>query len=233
MDIEKWILKETEKDMGTFHQHTIIGLEGPPKDSFTAMFNNQPYHGPPIALNSITNAILRDVNGGKGQITAHNHPLPHIRTAKDLEETAETDKEGFVVGLWTVFGISFLVAGFVIFLIKERVSNAKHLQFVSGANFWMFWTANFLLDYCYYVVPCVIIVVVLVAFQAESFKDTEVLVIFFLLLLLFGWAAIPLMYLCSFWFKVPSSGYIVMSIANAILGKDLKLFFSIFACARW
>ena len=225
--INQWILKETKKDMGNFHMRTIIGLEQFEKGRFTAMFNNQPYHGPPIALNYLTNALLRTFNGGQGQIIAHNHPLPHMLTAKDLEENVGGNMEGFSVGLWIVFGIGFLVSGFVVFLIKERVSNAKHLQFVSGANLWVFWTGNFVLDYCYYVIPCVLMVAVIFAFQIESFKDIEVLLLVFILLLLHGWAMIPLMYLCSFMFSAPSTGYTRMSIANVITGK-VGTIFSVF-----
>jgi ATP-binding cassette subfamily A (ABC1) protein 3 len=45
-----------------------------------------------------------------------------------------------------IFGMSFLIASYVIFLIKERASGAKHLQKVSGVGFGAFWFSNFFWD---------------------------------------------------------------------------------------
>jgi hypothetical protein len=43
----------------------------------TAYFNNQPYHGPPLALNMVHNAILKNYKGDDYGIKIINHPLPY------------------------------------------------------------------------------------------------------------------------------------------------------------
>jgi ATP-binding cassette subfamily A (ABC1) protein 1 len=48
--------------------------------------------------------------------------------------------------LTLIFSMSFVPASFVIFLVEERVSKAKHLQFVSGVKPLTFWTAQFTWD---------------------------------------------------------------------------------------
>lgn len=42
--------------------------------------------------------------------------------------------------------MSFIPASFVLYLIQERVTKAKHLQFVSGVSPLVYWVANFFWD---------------------------------------------------------------------------------------
>lgn len=51
-----------------------------------------------------------------------------------------------VVSICVIFAMSFIPASFVLFLIQERVSKAKHLQFVSGVNPAVYWLASFAWD---------------------------------------------------------------------------------------
>lgn len=114
--------------------------------------------------------------------------------------------------------MSFLAASFVVFLIKERETKSKHLQYVSGVRFPIFWLAHFIFDTINYIIPCIALVIVVVAFQTEDFKTAKMLGYFFLVLLLYGWAVLPLMYLFSFLFVIPSSGYTRMTFFNFLTG---------------
>lgn len=51
-----------------------------------------------------------------------------------------------LVSICVIFAMSFVPASFVLFLIEERVSKSKHLQFVSGVKPILYWTANFVWD---------------------------------------------------------------------------------------
>lgn len=51
-----------------------------------------------------------------------------------------------VVAICVIFAMSFVPASFVLYLIQERVTQAKHLQFVSGVSPLVYWMANFLWD---------------------------------------------------------------------------------------
>jgi ABC-2 family transporter protein len=48
--------------------------------------------------------------------------------------------------LTVLFALSFVPASFVIFLVEERTSKAKHLQFVSGVKPTTFWFASYSWD---------------------------------------------------------------------------------------
>ena len=51
-----------------------------------------------------------------------------------------------LIAISVIFAMSNVPASFVMFLIEERASNSKHLQFVSGVNPVVYWLANFTWD---------------------------------------------------------------------------------------
>ena len=51
-----------------------------------------------------------------------------------------------LVSICVMYALSFVPASFVLFLIEERVSKAKHLQFVSGVKPILYWLANYAWD---------------------------------------------------------------------------------------
>lgn len=55
-----------------------------------------------------------------------------------------------LVSICVIFAMSFVPASFVVFLIQERVNKAKHMQFISGVQPYLYWLANFIWDMVYY-----------------------------------------------------------------------------------
>ena len=216
-NLTRYVLEESTRDIAHFNLHDMIAVEKI-GNKFTAMFNNQPYHAAPAALNYLTNAFLQNFVNESVRITTYNYPLPLSAIESTEKDFVSSLNNGFQVGFNTVFGMSFLASGFVVFLIKERESRAKHLQFVSGAQFGIFWLANFVVDVVNYLVPVILVMVVMAAFQAETLSDSEVLVDVFILLLFYGWAIIPQSYVFSFWFNVPATGFTRMVMINVISG---------------
>lgn len=51
-----------------------------------------------------------------------------------------------LVAICVIFAMSFIPASFVLYLIQERVTKAKHLQFVSGVSPAIYWLTNFMWD---------------------------------------------------------------------------------------
>ncbi|ODN05472.1 ATP-binding cassette sub-family A member 3, partial [Orchesella cincta] len=219
----QFILAESEKNQPRVNFQYIVGMRAAENASTSKIdmvgyFNNQPFHAPPVALNLISTALIRHVTkNDKYKLTMSNHPLPF--TADDtLDNLGNAQSEGFTVGFNVAFGMSFLAASFVVFLIKERETKSKHLQYVSGVPFPIFWLAHFLFDVANYLIPCFALMIVLVAFQTEDFKGGEMQGYFLLVLVMYGFAVMPLMYLFSFLFTVPSSGYTRMTFFNFLTG---------------
>ena len=65
------------------------------------------------------------------EISLANHPLP-TASSNELEQQIDTSAAlAFIVAYQTFFGICFLVGTFVLFLIKERATKAKHVQVIA------------------------------------------------------------------------------------------------------
>uniref|UniRef100_UPI0037E7D1F5 phospholipid-transporting ATPase ABCA1 n=1 Tax=Semicossyphus pulcher TaxID=241346 RepID=UPI0037E7D1F5 len=192
------------------------------KNSVKVWFYNQAWHGMASFLSVANNAILRG-NLPPGQdphrygIAVSNHPLNLTKAQLSYVALATTSTD-VVVSICVIFAMSFIPASFVLFLIQERVTKAKHLQFVSGVNPAVYWLANLAWDMCNYIVPCLIVIVIFLCFQQESYVSPPNLPALILLLLLYGWSITPMMYPASFIFSVPSTAYVVLTCLNLFIG---------------
>ncbi|GAB0200787.1 phospholipid-transporting ATPase ABCA7 [Grus japonensis] len=123
-----------------------------------------------------------------------------------------------LVSICVIFAMSFVPASFVLFLIEERVSKAKHLQFVSGMKPVTYWLGNFTWDMCNYLVPALLVILIFLCFQQKSYVSSANLPSLVLLLLLYGWSITPLMYPASFLFSIPSTAYVALTCINLFIG---------------
>lgn len=124
-------------------------------------FNNQPYHIPPLTLNLMTNTLLKHYsNDSESSIHIINHPLPRNMTEVIVEITKK-DIVSFLLTSGLTFGLSFLISSFAIFLINERESGAKLLQYLNGCNYFIFWLSAFCCDFLIFVIPNIFVILVL------------------------------------------------------------------------
>uniref|UniRef100_A0AAY5L571 ABC transporter domain-containing protein n=1 Tax=Esox lucius TaxID=8010 RepID=A0AAY5L571_ESOLU len=185
-------------------------------------YNNKGWHAMASFVNVMNNGLLRaslppGTERLRHGITAYNHPLN--LTKEQLTEMAMmTTSVDVLVSICVMFAMSFVPASFVLFLIEERVSKAKHLQFVSGVRPILYWLANFTWDMLNYTVPAVMVVLIFIGFQQQSYVSESNLPALVLLLLLYGWSVTPLMYPASFLFSVPSTAYVVLTSVNLFIG---------------
>ncbi|XP_037832519.1 phospholipid-transporting ATPase ABCA1 isoform X2 [Kryptolebias marmoratus] len=192
------------------------------RDNVKVWFYNQAWHSMVSFLSVANNGILRG-NLPAGQrprqygISVSNHPLNLTKEQLSFVAMATTSTD-VVVSICVIFAMSFIPASFVLFLIQERVSKAKHLQFVSGVNPAVYWLANFAWDMCNYIVPCFIVIVIFLSFQQKAYVSPPNLPALILLLILYGWAITPMMYPASFLFSVPSTAYVVLTCVNLFIG---------------
>ena len=91
-------------------------------------FNNEGYHSPAQILNILGNTLLHYFVSEDKSIQCSNHPLPRASSIQIEEELNTSIPLAIFISYNVVFGMCFLVATFVLFLIKERVSKAKHIQ---------------------------------------------------------------------------------------------------------
>uniref|UniRef100_A0AAQ4QFF7 P-type phospholipid transporter n=1 Tax=Gasterosteus aculeatus aculeatus TaxID=481459 RepID=A0AAQ4QFF7_GASAC len=198
----------------------IQGLDT--KNNVKIWFNNKGWHSIGSFLNVMNNGILRaslkhDQDPAKFGISASNHPLN--LTKEQLSQVAlMTTSVDVLVSICVIFAMSFVPASFVVFLIQERVNKAKHMQFISGVQPLLYWLANFVWDMCNYVVPATLVIIIFMCFQQDAYVSSTNLPVLALLLLFYGWSITPLMYPASFFFKIPSTAYVVLTSVNILIG---------------
>lgn len=64
-------------------------------------------------------------------------PLPYISRLQGTD---------VVIAIFIIVAMSFVPASFVVFLVAEKSTKAKHLQFVSGCDPVIYWLANYIWD---------------------------------------------------------------------------------------
>uniref|UniRef100_A0A4X2KSV7 ATP binding cassette subfamily A member 7 n=1 Tax=Vombatus ursinus TaxID=29139 RepID=A0A4X2KSV7_VOMUR len=123
--------------------------------------------------------------GSDRNITTLNHPLS--LTKEQLSEaTLMASSVDVLVSVCVLFAMSFVPASFVLFLIEDRVSCAKHLQFLGGLPPTLYWLGNFAWDMCNYMVPAALVVLIFLGFQQQAYVAPRNLPALLLLLLLYG-----------------------------------------------
>ncbi|XP_036067424.1 phospholipid-transporting ATPase ABCA1 isoform X3 [Oryzias melastigma] len=197
------------------------------KDNVKVWFNNKGWHSMVSFVNIMNNGLLRaSLPPGPERrthgISAYNHP---INLTKDqLTEVAlMATSVDVLISICVIFAMSFVPASFVLFLIEERASKAKHLQFVSGVKPVLYWVTNYVWDMLNYAVPAAMVVLIFICFQQKSYVSEQNLPALILLLLLYGWSITPLMYPASFVFTVPSTAYVILTSINLFIGINCSM----------
>ncbi|XP_031346756.1 ATP-binding cassette sub-family A member 3-like isoform X2 [Photinus pyralis] len=217
MEFSEKMIEESENNMANYNTRYIAGASFKENNSITAWFSNQPFHGAPLALQLVMNAILQSEVTPNNSISVLNWPLPQTISTQ-FSSLYSRGNMGFQISFNLGFGMAFVSAFYILFYIRERSAKFKHLQFVSGANVSSFWIPSFICDVITFIFTSLCIIVTLAIFQKEGFSSAEDLSRVFALLLAFGFGSLPLTYLASFLFDVPTSGYTRLSLFNIIFG---------------
>ncbi|XP_029685458.1 ATP-binding cassette sub-family A member 2-like isoform X3 [Takifugu rubripes] len=190
--------------------------------SAQVLYNNKGYHSMPTYLNVLNNAILRaNLPASKGNpaaygITLINHPMNRTSASLSLDYLLQgTD---VVIAIFIIVAMSFVPASFVVFLVAEKSTKAKHLQFVSGCDPVIYWLANYVWDMLNYLVPATCCVLILFVFDLPAYTSPTNFPAVLALFLLYGWSITPIMYPASFWFEVPSTAYVFLIVINLFIG---------------
>lgn len=187
--------------------------------NITAWLNNQALHTAPLTVNMVHNAIAQTLSPNIS-IEVTNAPLPYT-TSTLLSQLSTGNNLGTQLASNLCFCMCFVSSIYILFLIKERESRAKLLQFVGGVKVWTFWCTQFICDFVTYAITAFIVIITIVCFQESGLSTFGELGRYFSLLLLFGFACLPFIYIMSLFFKEPATGFARVSIVNIFCGMAL------------
>ncbi|XP_055533387.1 phospholipid-transporting ATPase ABCA3-like [Wyeomyia smithii] len=210
-----YILRRAVENEPLVMNEFLVGATISP-NIITVWFNAQGFHTVPLTINTLYNALLHTVCLSCS-ISVDNRPLP-FRPDTRFAQLQIGNSMGFQLAFNTGFAMAFVTALYIMFYIKERVSRAKLLQFVSGVNVLIFWTVSFLWDYMTYIITVLFYIATLAIFQENGWSTFEELGRVFLILMVFGFAFLPLTYLLSLYFDVPAGGFVKVMLLNIFTG---------------
>ncbi|XP_062036152.1 phospholipid-transporting ATPase ABCA3 isoform X2 [Lepus europaeus] len=219
-DLEEFLIFRASVEGGGFNERCLVATsfgDAGEHTVVTALFNNQAYHSPATALAVVDNLLFQLLCGPRASIVVSNYPQPRsaLQAAKDQFSEG---RKGFDIALNLLFAMAFLTSTFSILAVSERAVQAKHVQFVSGVRVATYWLSALLWDLISFLVPSLLLLAVFRAFDVRAFTWDGHAAGTLLLLLLYGWAIIPLMYLLSFLFSGAATAYARLTIVNILSG---------------
>eukprot|EP01135_Chromosphaera_perkinsii_P008561 Nk52_evm3s1401 gene=Nk52_evmTU3s1401 len=200
---------------GSFHTGPVQ-ISNLTQEGYVAYYNNEAWHSQAQYCAILDDLLLKTALDSTSEgIYVYNYPLP--KTAAEQEQDIVDQATGLSVAIMMIFGFAFLAGSVAVFVVYERTTNSKHLQFISGVNPWSFWCGTFLWDILNYLLTVLVVEIIILAFQESAYTGTN-FAPQLLLLILFGWAVIPLMYVMSTLFTQPTTAYVVLISFNVLIG---------------
>ncbi|XP_025272052.3 ATP-binding cassette sub-family A member 3-like isoform X11 [Canis lupus familiaris] len=126
--------------------------------------------------------------------------------------------DGLQVALNLHFGMTLLISGFCLLTVTEQVTKAKHIQFLSGVYIPVYWLSALLWDFILFFITCCLLLGAFKFCQLDIYITDYHFLDTMLIFMLYGWSAIPLMYLLSFLFTKSTSAYIKLVLFNYLSG---------------
>nr|XP_012645578.1 ATP-binding cassette sub-family A member 3-like isoform X3 [Microcebus murinus]XP_012645580.1 ATP-binding cassette sub-family A member 3-like isoform X3 [Microcebus murinus]XP_020137274.1 ATP-binding cassette sub-family A member 3-like isoform X3 [Microcebus murinus]XP_020137277.1 ATP-binding cassette sub-family A member 3-like isoform X3 [Microcebus murinus] len=179
------------------------------KTVITILFNNEAYHSAATSLAVLDNILFMSLSGPSASITVSNKPQPQPLYHSNIKPA-----RGSQVVLSLAFGMAVMVSNFCLQTSTERISKAKQIQFLSGVYLLPYWLSALLCDLIYYFLLCCLLVGVFICCRMDAFVVEYHFLDVMLIFMLYGWCAIPLMYLGSFLFSSSTAAYIKLTLFN-------------------
>uniref|UniRef100_A0A8C6WDT6 ATP-binding cassette, sub-family A member 17 n=1 Tax=Nannospalax galili TaxID=1026970 RepID=A0A8C6WDT6_NANGA len=217
--VEEFILKKAKEDPEDFDRRYLVAVSFEDINNHTvvkALFNNQAYHSPGLALALVDNLLFKLLSGFNASITTINYPQP--QTSEEVSESIlYQGPKGHYLVINFLFGITFLSSSFSILTVRERHIKSKHVQFASGVNMAAFWFSALLWDLLSFLVPTLLLVLVFLWYDEEAFTHRDSILAVVSMLMLYWWAVIPLIYMVSFSFESPGTACVKLTIMLTFL----------------
>ncbi len=187
-------------------------------------FQNQAFHSMTAFLHEFyskfTQCIYNSYDGKQCNIInsanqkplykIYNHPISlndqRISYDSILQKVADIG-----VSLTILCAYSFIPAGFVVFIVKERITQEKRLQYVCGVKPVLYWLSSFIWDFLNYLVIMGITLAVISAFGVTAYTaNARNLGSLIVLLICFGFSCLPMTYMLSRFLNDAGSAYMIV-----------------------
>uniref|UniRef100_A0A0C9QB95 ABCA3_5 protein n=1 Tax=Fopius arisanus TaxID=64838 RepID=A0A0C9QB95_9HYME len=220
LSVSDALVQASLRDIGIYRNRYITSAEfNRTGDIMKAngFYSGTAYLGIPIALNALSNAILKALTDDESyRIEVSAQQLP---SSWEIDKSEAVD--GPMITLAIIVFLAPAIALYVTQPLQEARSGIKQLQNMTGASKIAYWASIFLLDFSQYIISSLLLlasfIIVDISLATHFYRLTEILV-FFALMILFGMSMLPFVYMSSFLKKTLNTTINVLSVAPLILG---------------
>jgi len=203
--------------------HSSIGTETRPRSPVNGSAGLVLYHNTtanhiiPTMLNIFTSALWRTRSGAgnnsaAASIIAGSNPVPFTQQELSIQSSASA----FVAVIFITLAFAFIPASFAVFVVREREVSAKHQQLISGVSIPAYWVATYCWDIANYAVPCLLSILLVVAFNVRELLDYGAAPAMVLLFALYGVSVAAFTYCLSYCFRSHATAQIVVLVLNLL-----------------
>ena len=183
----------------------------------TVLFNNASvsYHsGAEIAATYGESFVRTQLNRSSVYLKFVQFPLPFTFREKAVIKEVMT----LLVGFFILIPFTFVPSTYVSWVVKERECGAKHLQFVCGMDFKLYWISNFVFDVASFLVTESITLIIFLIFNRTEYIGRTAWFPTFVLFLCYGLSSITGSYCTNFFFKTHAQAQTIVMLVNFVSG---------------
>jgi ATP-binding cassette subfamily A (ABC1) protein 3 len=184
---------------------------------FILYVNTLARNAPIIYADYMTKFIMNSAAGREIKINYTHDPFPIPSKLRKQGETRNSSNLVFFVSV----AFALIPANFITLIIKERESNTKHLQIISGISLTSYWISNFIFELVKYYFIGGVNLLIIYAFGNFPYY-------LWLLYLLYGPAMVSFTYMFSLVFTTESTAQNVVILVNFLFSLVLILYFLIY-----
>ena len=127
--------------------------------------------------------------------------------------------DAFFNSISFVIGLSLFASSFLLFPLVERITNAKQVQMMTGVNPIVFWLSNLVWDFgLFFLSSLLLLMVIVILDDTHTYTTNGAQGTLVLVMIMFGFSAIPFSYIVSFLANSPASGFTILQIVNILAG---------------
>ncbi|XP_067002190.2 phospholipid-transporting ATPase ABCA3 [Anabrus simplex] len=217
-DVETALLDRGTENLMDYQRKYIAAAQfNISQRTINALYSDFAVHSVPISVNLISNTLLKNATTKESSITVTSYPFKNDET--------EALEGMFIPFLWRIIPVLhiFWMGIFMILPMKERVSECKQVQLMTGVNSVTYWFTHYAWDGMLNLLVSTFMILAVVCVDTEGiFSGGRELGVLLIILMAYGMSGIPFSYFISFMKNTISGcyGFLVMFIVliNIIFG---------------
>ncbi|UJR36716.1 hypothetical protein I4U23_029432 [Adineta vaga] len=201
--------------------------------TMNSYFSTVNYHTMPVSLSVASTSLFQFyTNSSAKKIITTNQPI--LTTAKSYTFQARFFEiiycfDTLPLSLFNFINsiaASVFISTLIVPLIQERITHSKDLQLLTNLTKRSYWFSNIIFDLCLCLILCTFLTIIVkigavansnIQSEVHGYVNSEHISYFFLMILMYSLASLPMIYVYSFGPKSELIGFIIFFVINVVV----------------